>query len=160
MYSTEFYPTAQYTWTASPNLSLSTNTGTTVTASPNQLGSAWIEVNVVLDPSCPNSHTKTIRRELWVGLPETPTLCVSSGIRNCTLLSVPYNLSFCRFEPASVRVLSSGAEGIAYSVNGGAIVRLQNGELPINTSQVGTFVYNIASANPCGISPIVVLTLM
>lgn len=162
-YSVPSFPNATYTWTSSSNLNLSSNNmaNTTVSAVSGANGEAWVEVTIVLNPSCSFSNIKVLRKELWIGAPAIPLLCNGNVLTGCTPLSPPYNFTYCQSlgESESFRILFPGAENQGYSVNGGAVVRITNNTILVDKSQIGTFIYTIGSINNCGVSPALTVTV-
>lgn len=170
LYSVDNFEGATYTWQSSPNITLAQIAPNIVSANGTSVGNGFVRVTISVNSAC-HSQTRTINKNVWVGLPTAPIITQPAGIT--PIAPNTYERTYYQSlnnQTHTLRFNSGGAERIVYTVDSlavrppinsnlpegwGLLTGPNNNQLTIspNRMEVGTYTYTIMGQNDCNDNP-------
>jgi pimeloyl-ACP methyl ester carboxylesterase len=173
LYSVDNFEGATYTWQSSPNITLTQISPNVVSANGISDGNGFVRVTISVNNAC-HSQTRTLNRNVWVGLPTAPIVTQPAG--STPIAPNTYSFTYQKLDlPAvpsthAIRFASAGAERIVYTVDNllvrpslfadlpegwGILSGTNNNTLSIDTKRmdIGTYTYTIMGQNDCNNNP-------
>lgn len=115
IYQIEPFIGATYTWTSSPNITLTNIAPHIVSATGTTVGNGWIRVDVNVNSAC-HIESRQFRKVVWVGLPQAPVVIYPAGatpIAPNTYEFTYYQSPWATTE--TIRLRSLGADRLVYT---------------------------------------------